>query len=183
VNLLFEGFSVPILQENLPLFELKKLNFSKFEFSVEGLIDSIVRLAKKGSFKARGENDPASLVKRLLTDNNVPFVPGAELPGINRNLDFVIPNLSTPKVVIESSYEVTTSSAMGDKAKTELSVNNNLKTHYPEAVFVGFVDGIGWYVRRRDLQRLLGAFDMVFTFRPSELDRFLEYVCSIYRRS
>ena len=48
VNLLFEGFSVPILRKSLPLFELKKLNFNKLDFSVESLVDSIVRLAKRG---------------------------------------------------------------------------------------------------------------------------------------
>ncbi len=47
VNLLFEAFSVPILRESLPLFELKKLNFSKLDFSIESLVDSIVRHAKR----------------------------------------------------------------------------------------------------------------------------------------
>jgi hypothetical protein len=63
VNLIFEGFSIPILQENLPLFELKKLNFSKLDFSTESLIDSIVRHSKSGHYKAQGDNVPSGLIR------------------------------------------------------------------------------------------------------------------------
>ena len=46
VNLFFEGFSIPALRNFLPLFDLKKLNFSKLDFSIESLIDTVVRHAK-----------------------------------------------------------------------------------------------------------------------------------------
>jgi len=175
VNLLCEGFSIPVLQEYLPLFELKKLNFSKLEFTPESLIDSIVRLAKRGSYKAQGENDPACLVRQLLDEHKIPYVANARFPGISRKLDFVIPTVAKPKIVIECSFEITTSSAMGDKAKTEIRVASDIKTHHSNTSFVGFVDGVGWYVRRRDLERLVSAFDDVFTFKDTELARFLAY--------
>ena len=63
VDLLFEGYSVPILQKKLLLFELKKLNFGKLEFTTESLVDTLVRYAKRGSYKAAGDNDPAGLIK------------------------------------------------------------------------------------------------------------------------
>jgi hypothetical protein len=178
VNLLFEGFSVPILQKKLPLFELKKLNFSKLEFTTESLIDTLVRYAKRGSYKAAGENDPAIMIKNILTKNKIPFIANTIVPGLNRKLDLVIPNKTKPRIFIESSFEVTTSSGMGDKAKTELGVKMNISTHYPSATFVGFVDGIGWYVRKQDLAKLVAAFDNVFTFKDAELTRFLDFVKS-----
>ena len=181
VNLLFEGFSVPILRKSLPLFELKKLNFNKLDFSVESLVDSIVRLAKRGSYKAQGENDPARLIKKSLDKSNIPYEQSAILPGIRRKLDFVIPDKLNPKVFIQSSYEVTTSSAMGDKAKTEIEVAGDIRVRYPGTPFVGFVDGIGWYVRRKDLAKLVAAFDNVFTFKQAELDRFLAYIDDVIR--
>lgn len=179
VNLLFEGFSIPILRESLPLFELKKLDFSKLGFSIESLIDTVVRHAKRGSYKAQGENDAAKLVETVLRKKGVPYNANTELPHIRRKLDFVIPNKTAPKIIIESSYVVTTSSGMGDKAKTEIEVAGDIRRHYREATFIGFVDGIGWYVRRGDLERIVSAFDNVFTFKRSELARFLEYVNSI----
>lgn len=36
----------------------------------------------------------------------------------------------------------------------------------------GFIDGIGWYVRKNDLKRMVVAYEDVFTFHPEELKRF-----------
>jgi hypothetical protein len=67
---------------------------------------------------------------------------------------------------------VTTSSGQGDKSKTEISVRQLIKRHYPRAKFIGFVDGIGWYVRKQDLKRMVAAYEDVFTFHKDELIRF-----------
>jgi hypothetical protein len=69
---------------------------------------------------------------------------------------------------------MTTSSHQGDKAKTEISIQKLIKKHYPKAKFIGFVDGIGWYVRKEDLKRMVAAYDDVFTFHKDELGRFVE---------
>jgi len=178
-KLFFEGFSIPVLRETLPLFELKKLNFSKLDFSIESLIDSIVRHAKRGSYKAQGDNNPDGLIKKWLDKNSICYMSNTILPDIRRKIDFAIPNKTNPRIIIESSYVMTTSSGMGDKAKIEMEVAGDIRTHYPETAFVGFVDGIGWYVRKSDLKRLVSAFDNVFTFKRTELDRFLNYVFTI----
>jgi hypothetical protein len=34
------------------------------------------------------------------------------------------------------------------------------------------VDGIGWYVRKGDLRRMVAAYADVFTFHKDELERF-----------
>ncbi len=60
-------------------------------------------------------------------------------------MDFIIPHKREPKVIIESSFLVTTSSGQGDKSKTETNVNSLITKYYPKAKFIGFVDGIGWY--------------------------------------
>jgi hypothetical protein len=179
VNLLFEGYSVPILREYLPLFELKKLNFKKLQFSHESLIDSLVRYSRKGSYKANNENDPAGLIKSILDENEITYLQKTTLPGISRNMDFVISDKKSPKILIECSFEVTTSSAMGDKATTEIQVNSDIKRHYKKTAFIGFVDGVGWYARQSDLAKLVVAFDNVFTFEETELKRFIEYVKSV----
>lgn len=179
VNLLYEGFSVPILRKTLPLFELKKLNFSKLDFSPESLIDSIVRYSKRGSYKAKAANDPARLVKLWLDRNNIAHKSNIKVKNIRRKVDLAIPDEINPKMIVECSYEVTTSSAMGDKAKTEMGVAEDIRRYYPDTFFVGFTDGIGWYVRQADLKKLVSAFHNVFTFKPGELERFLKYLTAI----
>ena len=98
-------------------------------------------------------------------------------------MDFIIPNKKNPFVIVESSFLATTSSGQGDKSKTEISINGLIKEHYPNAIFVGFVDGIGWYVRKGDLRRMITAYEDVFTFHPDELKRFEELLTEKLKKS
>jgi len=176
VNLFFKGSTVPIIKRVLPLFEFKKLDINKFSFSIESLVDTIIRYKTKGAYKASKEGNPEVIIEQILTDNKLTFERGRfKIPkagNIPRTMDFIIPNKIKPRLIIECSYSVTTASGMGDKAKTEKTVAEYLKKNYPDVMFVGFVDGIGWYVRRGDLRRMVEAYDFVFTFSKDELERF-----------
>jgi len=176
VNLFFKGPTVPVIKRVLPLFEFKKLDINKFSFSIESLIDTIIRYKTKGSYKATREGNPEIVIEQILTSHKLSFEKGKfripEAGNIPRTMDFIVPNKTSPNLIIECSYSVTTASGMGDKAKTEKTVADYLKKNYPNIVFVGFVDGIGWYVRRGDLQRMVEAYDFVFTFSKDELERF-----------
>ena len=178
VNLFFKGSTVPILRRFIPLFEFKKLDINKLNFSTESLIDTIIRYKTKGSYAASKGNNPEVIIEKILNGLRYPFERG-KLENIPRTLDFIIPNKKSPKIIIECSYVVTTSSGMGDKAKTEQRVAEAIKKHYPDTLFVGFVDGIGWYVRRGDLERMVKAYDFVFTFRADEIEEFKKLLTSI----
>ncbi len=187
VNILYEGSTVPILSRTLPLFELKKLSFSKLNFEVEAMIDTLVRYKEKGSYSGKHQNNPEAVIGNVLTEMEVSFENGdldklkANAFVEKRTMDFIIPNRSNPQIIIESSYLATTSSGQGDKAKTENNIRELLKVHYPKARFWGFVDGIGWYVRKKDLERMVEAFEDVFTLAPTELRRFSELLRDILR--
>ncbi|MDI6654529.1 MAG: DpnII family type II restriction endonuclease [Candidatus Hydrothermarchaeota archaeon] len=176
VNLFFRGPTVPVIKKVLPLFEFKKLDIKKFSFSIESLVDTIIRYKTKGAYKAAREGNPEVVIEHILTSHKLTFEKGKfripEAGNIPRTMDFIVPNKTSPRLIIECSYSVTTASGMGDKAKTEKTVADYLKKNYPKIVFVGFVDGIGWYVRRGDLKRMVDAYDFVFTFHKDELERF-----------
>lgn len=178
VNLFFEGASVPFLTQTLPLFELKKLSISKLSFEIPALIDTLVRYKEKGSYAGQGQNNPENLITAILEELKMPFQKGdlTELfknePVAKRTMDFIIPNKQNPHVIIECSFLVTTSSGQGDKSKTEGNIKTLIDKYYPQAKFIGFVDGIGWYVRKGDLLRMVSAYDDVFTFEKTEIERF-----------
>lgn len=182
VNLFFEGATLPFLVNALPLFELKKLSLDKLRFEPSALIDTIVRYKEKGSLSGKFENNPEFLLSSILNDLKVSFERGDltelfERESIaKRTMDFIIPDKKTPIVIIESSFLVTTSSGQGDKSKTEVSMKRLIEQYYPKAKFVGFIDGIGWYVRKGDLMRMVTAYDEVFTFHPSEIKRFIKFI-------
>ena len=178
VNLFFEGASNPLLGRVLPPFELRKLSIDKLSFRPEPMIDTLVRYKEKGSYSGMKENNPEILIEDILNHLDIPFEKGdlGELidnaPDSKRTMDFIIPNKRTPLLIAESSFLVTTSSGQGDKSKTEISIDSLIKSNYPKAKFIGFVDGIGWYARQNDLKRMVSAYDDVFTFHPDELQRF-----------
>ncbi len=182
VNLFFEGSTVPFLAQTLPLFELKKLSISKLKFEVPAMLDTLVRYKEKGSYSGLAENNPEFLIKTILKDLKISFEKG-DLEELfkhkfdeKRTMDFILPNKTKPQIIIESSFLVTTSSGQGDKSKTEGNIRNLIKQYYPKAKFVGFIDGIGWYVRQGDLKRMVMVFDEVFTFHKEELDRFKNFL-------
>ena len=186
VNIFFEGSSVPVLTQALPLFELKKLSVEKLEFKIESLVDTLIRYKEKGSYAGKKENNPEVLIEKVLGELEISYVSGdlKKLVGVldeeKRTMDFIIPDQENPLLIVESSYVVTTSSGQGDKAKTEINIARLIKKYYPKALFIGFVDGIGWYVRKNDLKRMVGAYDDVFTFHKEELNRFKTLVSTIF---
>lgn len=182
VNIFFEGASVPFLAKTMPLFELKKLSIKKLNFELPDMIDTLIRYKEKGSRSARKENNPETLIEYMLLAADIQFEQGdlnelvSNAPDTKRIMDFIIPSKETPVIIVESSFLATTSSGQGDKSKTEISVNSLIKKHYPNAKFVGFVDGIGWYVRKNDLRRMVNAYEDVFTYHDDELERFMSLV-------
>lgn len=187
INLFFQGSSNPFLAKTLPLFELNKLNLQKINFDRNAMIDTLIRYRQKGSYSGAMQNNPESAIKEILTRLFISYESG-DLPllSLNENLnkrtmDFIIPNKQNPQIIIESSFLSTTSSGQGDKAKTEIGVAMLIKKHYPNAKFYGFIDGIGWYVRKQDLKRMVEAYDEVFTFRADELQRFELMLKNIFK--
>lgn len=186
VNIFFEGSSIPFLANTIPLFELKKLSISKLNFEMPELIDTLVRYKEKGSYSGKKGNNPETLIAEIISKLGLTFETGdlSELinkaPDNKRTMDFIIPNKKNPLIIIESSFLATTSSGQGDKSKTEISIDTLIKEHYPKARFMGFVDGIGWYVRKGDLKRMVRAYEDVFTFNNDELIRFENLVKEVF---
>jgi hypothetical protein len=184
VNLFFRGATVSVIKRVLPLFEFKKLDIRKFSFSIESLVDTIIRYKTKGSYKAAREGNPEVVIEKVLMSHKLTFEKGKfripKVGNLPRTMDFIVPSKISPKLIIECSYSVTTASGMGDKAKTEKTVADYLKKNYPDVIFVGFVDGIGWYVRRGDLKRMVEAYDFVFTLSKDELKRFENLLTEVF---
>ena len=187
-NIFFEGASIPFLAKTIPLFELKKLSISKLNFEVTELIDTVIRYKEKGSYSGKKENNSETVIMEILDKLGLTYETGdlTELisyaPDNKRTMDFIIPNKKNPLVIIESSFLVTTSSGQGDKSKTEISIDALIKEHYPNATFIGFVDGIGWYVRKGDLKRMITAYEDVFTFHKDELKRFENLLIKTFKK-
>lgn len=179
VNLFFDGMRNSYLRKHFPPFHLKKLGIEKLSFTQDSILDTLVRYKEGGSHSGQKDTNADQNISAILDSYRIEYVSGVvleRLRGTNddtdRTMDFIIPDQEEPRIIIESSFQATTSSNMGDKAKTTIRNGERIRVHYPSALFVGFVDGIGWYVRKRDLRRITSAFHEVFTFHEDELQRF-----------
>lgn len=188
VNIFFDGSSNSFFRNTLPTFEFQKFSIEKLNFDINALIDTLARYKEKGSRAAKGNNNPEILIEKILNKYKIPYEKGdlAELisnvPDEKRTMDFIIPNKKNPLIIIESSFLVTTSSGQGDKSKTEINVDKLIKEHYPKSKFIGFIDGIGWYVRKNDLKKMVNAYEDVFTFHQDELNRFENLLKEIFQQ-
>jgi hypothetical protein len=180
-NVFFDAPKIPLIVNTLKDFEVRKLGIGKLKDIVtmsEETIDTMIRYREKGSYTARKENNAETAIEDVLKELDISWEHGdlpklaENVPNKKRTMDFVIPNKQNPRLIIESSYVTTTASGMGDKAKTEIAVGRLIKEYYPSAKFVGFVDGIGWLVRDKDMERIVSAFDDVFTFSEVDMLKF-----------
>lgn len=181
VNLFTEGVNSSSIKKYLPRFEYEKLDAKKFQDIVsvpKSFIDTQVRTREKGSYAASKENNCEVLIENILKELNIPFTRG-DLPLLTKNnssrkrtMDFIIPNKDNPISIMESSFVQTTASGMGDKAKAEIQVGGIIRKDYPNAHFDGFIDGVGWLRRPKDLLRMCEAYDDVYTYHPIQLERY-----------
>jgi len=78
---------------------------------------------------------------------------------IETDIDFAVPNIDDPWVIVMSSFQETTSSGQTTKARDMLSayerILRNNSRYRENRAFVNFVDGGGWLARKRDLERLV----------------------------
>ena len=181
VNVFFDAPTIPFITNTLKPFEVRKLGVEKLKDIVtmsEETIDTLIRYREKGSYTGKKENNAETAIENVLKELGISWEHGdlpklaENVPNKKRTMDFMIPNKQNPLLIIESSYVTTTASGMGDKAKTEIAVGRLIKEYYPSAKFIGFVDGIGWLVRDKDMERIVSAFDDVFTFSEVDMVKF-----------
>ncbi len=161
-KLLVDGKRDKILQSYIPRYYLDMLNYRE----IKGQSQSARRVRFKelmiGTYGARKGHKVEEKIREKLEEVKIRY-------GIDYNkgrsilvetdIDFAIPNVEDPWVIIMSSFQETTSSAQTTKAKDMLSAYERIcriNSRYNEnRAFVNFVDGGGWLSRKRDPERLV----------------------------
>lgn len=160
--LLFDGNRDSELVQYIPRFYLEKLNYRDIGALSHTARQIRYKEAAIGSYGARkGHRVEAEIQTHLdmiKRKHNIGYEKG-RARIINVDIDFAIPSLADPWVIIMSSFQETTSSGQTTKTRDMLAAYNRVNesnSRYGEnRVFVNFVDGGGWLARKRDLQRLV----------------------------
>ena len=142
------------------LIDTKKLK----AFSSPKVLPEMIKNSFKGTYSTQVGREVENLVEEMLQKHiGNRYVCRKKI--FDRNIDFVIPNLQKPQILIEVSYMVTTGSGQSTKRETMINVakeviNRNMHDN-DKMIFINIIDGAGWIARQKDLERIYSASDYV----------------------
>ena len=161
-QLLLRGKDDPELQQYVPRYYLERLHYQEIQSELQAVRRIHYKNQLIGTYGARKgyivENRIKRQLERIQAKYGVSYASGRS-PLIETDIDFAIPGIQDPWVIIMSSFQETTSSGQSAKARDMLTAYervNRYNSRYREnRVFVNFVDGGGWLARKQDFERLV----------------------------
>lgn len=169
--LLFDGKRDQELQNYIPRYYLDALNYRETQPNSEASLRRLYKRQLIGTYGAKKGHRVEDRIRQKLSSIEAKYgVSHAKGRSrmIETDIDFAIPTLDDPWVIIMSSFQETTSSGQTTKARDMLSayerVLRNNSRYGEKRVFINFVDGGGWLARQRDFQRLVQQCDYFINF-------------------
>jgi len=189
-RLLFDGKYDTSLHPYIPRYYLTKLSYREIGAKSHNLRDMRYKDALIGTYGGKKGYYVEGRIKQYLDAIEANYGIGYEQGKsriINVDLDFAIPSLQDPWVIIMSSFQETTSSGQTTKARdmraayTDVEQSNSRNNE--KRAFVNFVDGGGWLARKRDMQRLVNESHYFLNLRNLHLleEIVLQYTPKDYR--
>lgn len=175
LNLIWNGKNDEKLKACIPAFYLE--NMAMDETTLKKLQDeSLVRQLVKRGLEGRYSNgigdavlaDIEREIKRVCAKHGLEYQKNVRVPLLDRAVSFVLENPMQPKLIIDVSYSVTTSSSQGSKkeaARKTVEVLSREKAAGRNIVFVNFLDGAGWIGRQADMREIHRCSDYVLNFQ------------------
>lgn len=188
-NLLQSGARMEVYQRIIPKFYLT--NFS-IDATIMGRIandDDIRRLVRQG-YEGRYNNKIGDsfynriyqYVKRLCDVEGLTSVSKETVPLADRVVSIAIPDERNPRLLVDVTYGITTSSAQTKYAeKTEalcdlLREKNYLKPDAERIIYINVVDGAGWVARQSDLNKIHRSSDYLVNLNTLDtIDKVIKY--------
>ena len=161
-ELLVDGKRDKELEQYVPRYYLNMLNYREIKGSSQAARGIRYKQSLIGTYGAQKGHKVEEKIREKLEyieiKHGVSYDKGRSRI-IETDIDFAVPDLEDPWVIIMSSFQETTSSGQTTKARDMLSAYERvcrINSRYREQrAFVNFVDGGGWLARKRDLERLV----------------------------
>lgn len=175
LNLIWNGKNDEKMKACIPAFYLE--NMAMDETTLKKLQDeSLVRQLVKRGLEGRYSNgigdavlaDIEREIKRVCAKHGLEYQKNVRVPLLDRAVSFVLENPMQPKLIIDVSYSVTTSSSQGSKkeaARKTVEALSREKAAGRNIVFVNFLDGAGWIGRQADMREIHRCSDYVLNFQ------------------
>lgn len=174
LNLIWAGRDDEQLKKKIPFFYLDNMIIN--ESTMRKLTDKdSIRLFVKRGMEGRYSNNIGDLVLReieqkiqtVCAKHGLSYQTNVRIPLLDRSVSFVLEDALNPKIIIDVSYSVTTSSSQSSRKEAARKTVEALTAHYSsdkKPVFVNFLDGAGWIGRQADMQEIHRCSDYVLNF-------------------
>ena len=169
------------LGREIPLYYMRNFKLSDSQFINDLTEYSYVeRILNDNEIQGKYSNEVGAHVERIIknkldlyrenSNNALLYEMQKEFPLLNKNIDFLIPSVNSPIILIESSYNITTGSGQSKRADQLVEFYGALMRHNANhranrIIMLNYCDGFGWVGRQNDLHRIYDASDFVFNQR------------------
>lgn len=161
-SVLLDGIRDSDLRDLIPRYYRDMLNFREIATDSEAARRARYKSAMIGTYSGRKGYKVEERIRQVLSEIRQRHGIGYEQGRsrfIDVNIDFALPSLDDPWIIVMSSFQETTSSGQSMKARDMLAAYQQIQRsnarHNEGRVFVNFVDGGGWLARKRDFVRLV----------------------------
>lgn len=185
-DLMINGKSNPLYTSKIPKFILEQVVIDSKRLKMlttKSALKQFIKPSFEGVYSNTVGDKIESIIEKKLSiyckKHNTTYVHEKNIPWIARNIDFVIPSVQNPKILIEVSYMVTTGSGQTTKQRDEnqarLKINEYNRNNRKKVKFVNFIDGAGWLGRQSDLELMYNDSDFVINLQNlDDLDLIVE---------
>ena len=162
--------------EHIPIYYMRNFRLNDPEF-IQDLQDYnyVNRILNDNELQGKYSNMVGAHVESLIRNKlnvfrdtekpRLEFEEQKEYALFNKNIDFLLPSVSAPQILIESSYNITTGSGQSKRADQLVELYGILyrrNTNFRQKIImVNYCDGFGWIGRQNDLHRIYDASDYV----------------------
>ena len=186
LDLLWDGRNQQQFMNCIPSFYLEGFGLSGDE--IKKLQDKTVlrQLAKK-SIEGRysnlvGDSVLATVERRIrnaCARHGLEYQSSARIPFLDRAVSFAIEDVYNPLILVDVSYNVTTSSSQGAKKEAARKTVEAIKNTGRNVVYINILDGAGWIGRQADMKEIHRCSDYVVNLKNLEL---LDLIIDEYAR-
>lgn len=172
LNLIWDGKNDEKMQACIPAFYLENMTMDENTLNKLKDRNTVRQLVKKG-LEGKYSNGIGDAVladiecelKRVCATYGLDYQSNIRVPILDRAVSFVIENPSDPKLILDVSYSVTTSSSQGSKKEAARKTVDARMRAGKNFIFVNFLDGAGWIGRQADMREIHRCSDYVLNFQ------------------
>lgn len=145
--------------------------------------EELVRLAKK-QMDVRYNNSVATIVTRKIEDaikltcdlEGLTYVKSKNVDTLEKSYSFIIPNEKQPRILIDCSYNITTSSTQSKYADKVAATRKEILSSGKKIIIVNILEGAGWIGRQSDFKTIYNNSDYVLNLANiGLLDQIIRY--------